>query len=118
MGERKLVQGRVVEIIDLDHLDEGYDPDRELYVIEVKTGIDNIYEVRDFGMISPDANGPITAFRRDGLIGANRLLKKIGMPFPVGVEEFNGGPSVQHNITPRSTKKKNYYRKKSKPQNT
>jgi len=113
MGERKLVQGRVVEIIDLDHLNESYDPDHELYVIEVRTGIDNVYEVRDFGTISPDANGPISAFRREGLASANRFLKKIGMPFPTGVEEFTDN-STQNNTTTKRSSRKRYYKNKSK----
>ena len=82
MGERKLTKGRVVEIIDLEHLKEGHDPDYELYVIEVQTGIDPVYEVRDFGQISPDAQGPIALFRREGLTGANRFLRKVGLPLP------------------------------------
>ena len=64
LGEPKLVEGRVVEIIDLAHLKEGHNPDRELYIIELKTGIDNVYEVRDFDQISPDAKGPINLFRK------------------------------------------------------
>jgi hypothetical protein len=84
LGERKLVEGRVVEIIDLEHLKEGHSADRELYVIELKTGIDDIYEVRDFEQISPDAQGPIQLFRkaRAEHVKNNRLLKKIGMPIP------------------------------------
>lgn len=82
MGERKLTKGRIVEIIDLEHLNEGHDPDYELYVIEVQTGIDPVYEVRDFGQISPDAQGPIALFRREGLEGANRFLRKVGLPLP------------------------------------
>ena len=84
MGERKLVEGRVVEVIDLEHLKEGHSPDRELYIIELKTGIDDIYEVRDFDQISPDAAGPINLFRKDRAehVKNNRLLKKIGMPIP------------------------------------
>lgn len=84
LGERRLVEGRVVEIIDLAHLKEGHSPTRELYIIELKTGIDDIYEVRHFDEISPDAAGPINLFRksRDEYIKNNRLLKKIGMPIP------------------------------------
>ena len=48
LGERNLVGGRVVEIIDLEHLKEGHSPDQELYIIELKTGIDDVYEVRNF----------------------------------------------------------------------
>jgi hypothetical protein len=88
MGERKLTRGRVVEIIDLEHLNEGIDPDYELYVIQVQTGIEPVYEVRDFSQISPDAHGPIAVFRREGLVGANRFLKKVGLPIPQ-FEEWN-----------------------------
>lgn len=84
LGERKLVEGRVVDIIDLEHLGEGHSPDKELYIIELKTGIDDVYEVRDFEQISPDANGPINLFRKNKEESRvnNRLLKKIGMPIP------------------------------------
>jgi hypothetical protein len=84
IGERKLVEGRVVEVIDLEHLKEGHRSDQELYVIELKTGIDDIYEVRTFDQISPDATGPINLFRKDRMehVKNNRLLKKIGMPIP------------------------------------
>jgi hypothetical protein len=86
LGEPKLVEGRVVEIIDLAHLKEGHNPDRELYIIELKTGIDNVYEVRDFDQISPDAKGPINLFRKLDLKQVrenSRYLKKVGMALPV-----------------------------------
>jgi hypothetical protein len=86
LGERKLVEGRVVEIIDLVHLKEGHSPDRELYVIEIQTGIDDIYEVRDFDQISPDAKGPIGLFRKLDMkqVRENgRYLGKVGMKLPV-----------------------------------
>jgi hypothetical protein len=35
MGERRLVEGRVVDVIDLVHLKEGHSGDNELYIIEV-----------------------------------------------------------------------------------
>jgi len=121
IGEPKLVKGRIVEILDLDHLNEGYDPDQEYYVIEIQTGIDPIYEVRTFGLISPDANGPINAFRREGLVGANRFLKKIGMPVPQGVEEWqtkkleNISTSTNNiSTTINKNKKRRFYRKKPK----
>lgn len=84
LGEKKLIEGRVVDIVDLEHLGEGHSPDRELYIIEIKTGIDDVYEVRHFDEISSDARGPINLFRRrkeDSQIN-NRFLKKIGMPIP------------------------------------
>lgn len=88
IGERKLVSGRVVEIIDLAHLNETHDPDRELYIVELKTGIEDIYEVRSFEQISPDAKGPINLFRKTSYSTENRLLKKIGMPIPVETDHF------------------------------
>ena len=63
-GERNLVGGRVVDIIDLIHLKEGHGADNELYIIELKTGIEDVYEVRTFDQISPDARGPINLFRK------------------------------------------------------
>lgn len=121
MGERKLTQGRVVEIIDLEHLNEGHSPDYELYIIEIQTGIDPVYEVRDFGQISPDSNGPIMIFRREGLEGANRFLKKVGLPIPK-FDEWSDSTQIQiaNNIEtqkqPATSKKskKFYYRKKAK----
>jgi hypothetical protein len=85
MGERNLVPGRVVEIIDLDHLNEKHSPDLELYVIEIKTGIDDIYEVRTFEQISSDAKGPINLFRKhkNEIATAKRYLKKVGIVVPV-----------------------------------
>lgn len=139
MGERKLTKGRVVEIIDLEHLKEGHDPDYELYIIEVQTGIDPVYEVRDFAQISPDAQGPIALFRREGLAGANRFLRKVGLPLPQ-FEEWtesqkpaatkqivmdgwqpkpaSGGTGTPPNQgsggTPPGKKKKYYYKRKPK----
>jgi hypothetical protein len=84
LGEKKLVEGRVVEVIDLEHLGEGHSRDRELYVIELHTGIDDVYEVRSFDQISPDAKGPIQLFRNlKEVIENNRYLKKVGMPIPM-----------------------------------
>ena len=84
MGERKLVEGRVVEIIDLAHLNEGHDPNRELYVIEVHKGIDDIYEVRTWEQMSDTARGPLNMFRKikEELVKNNRYLTKVGIPVP------------------------------------
>jgi hypothetical protein len=84
LGEPNLVEGRVVDIFDLAHM--GYPADREFYVIEIKTGIDNIFEVRDFDQLSPDAKGPIGLFRNLDMkqIRENgRYLGKVGMKLPV-----------------------------------
>lgn len=106
-GEKTLIQGRIVEIIDLVHLNEGYDPDNPLYIIELTTGIDNIYEVRPYEQISPDKTGPIMIFRKEGFIENNRLLKHIGMPLPQGATTFE--LPVQQPTKP----KKRYYKRKS-----
>lgn len=85
-GEHALVKGRVVEVIDLTHLNEGHDKKDELYIIEIETGIDNIYEVRSYELISPDAEGPIHLFRNPEARRANRYFKKMGMDAPIGRE--------------------------------
>jgi hypothetical protein len=82
IGERKLTGGRVVEIIDLEHLNEGHDPNRELYVIEIETGIEDVYEIRSFEQISPDAKGPINLFRKINTQLEQRALKRIGIVIP------------------------------------
>jgi len=86
IGEKKLTEGRVVEIIDLEHLGEGHSKDNELYIIELKTGIEDVYEVRSAGLISPDAAGPLSVFRdpekkADAVMG-NRFMRKIGAEIP------------------------------------
>jgi hypothetical protein len=90
LGERNLVQGRVVEIIDLLHLNENHTDD-PLYVIEIKTGIEDVYEVRNFDQISPDERGPIMLYRKqpDVMREANRALRRIGMSPP----DLSGGSS-------------------------
>jgi len=98
IGERTLTEGRVVEIITLDHLKENHRPGHELYVIEIKTGIDDVYEVRDFDLISPDSQGPIMLYRhiKNNTVSANRFLKKVGIilptgePNPVIYDDFDG----------------------------
>jgi len=83
LGERSLVEGRVVDIINLEHLKENHKIE-DLYVIEIKTGIDDVYEIRNFDMISPDSRGPIMAFRKlEDAVENNRMLKKLGMPIPM-----------------------------------
>jgi hypothetical protein len=94
IGERKLTEGRVVEIIDLEHLDEGHDPNYELYVIELKTGIEDVYEIRSFEQISPDARGPINLFRKTKTRLEQRALKRIGMIIP---NEDNVIPADNYN---------------------
>lgn len=88
LGEPKMVEGRVVEIFDLGHI-EGYSADREFYVIEIRTGIDNVFEVRDFDQISSDSTGPINVFRNFDTLDATRYLKKIGVKLPVPAKSYN-----------------------------
>lgn len=83
IGERNLTEGRVVEVIDLEHLNEGHGKDSELYIIEIPTEIEPIYEVRCFDAISPDAAGPIQAYRKLNAIKTNKYLGKVGIKLPV-----------------------------------
>lgn len=83
IGESKLAEGRIVEIITLDHLNENYPEGKELYVIEVQTGIEPIYEVRELETISPDAKGPIMCYRNMQMMKhASRYLRKVGIKLP------------------------------------
>lgn len=81
-GERKLVKGRVVEIIDLTHLEEGHSKDTELYIVEIKTGIEDIYEVRTLQQISSDSKGPVNLFKNTQTQHEQRYLNKVGMIMP------------------------------------
>jgi len=113
IGEKALVQGRVVEIIDLTHLNEGHLAINELYVIEVEAGIDNVYECRPFDLISPDAVGPINLFRNPEARRASRYFKKIGMDAPVG-EEVEVVSLATESPTSDSKPRRKYYRKPKK----
>jgi len=87
LGERKLIEGRVVDIINLEHLNEGHSKNRELYIIEIETGIDDIYEVRTFDQISSTARGPINIFKNiEDFTKNNRYLKKVGMVTPLPID--------------------------------
>jgi hypothetical protein len=118
LGEAKLTEGRVVEIIDLEHLNEGYKKENELYVIEVKTGIDDVYEVRQVGQISPDASGPITMWRNaKEAVAANRMFKKIGTPLPESAVTYfaqnQNGESAPAAEKPKRPKRRYYKSKKA-----
>jgi len=89
IGERTLVEGRVVDIVNLAHLGECHDSKDELYIIEIKTGIEDIYEVRRWTEISPDARGPINLFRKTNVQKEQRYLKKVGVILPI---EQHGDP--------------------------
>jgi hypothetical protein len=112
LGESKLIEGRVVEIIDLVHLNEGWDSNRELYIIEIKTGIDDVYEVRDWNQISSSAQGPLNMYKtiRNEIIKNNRYLKKVGLNIPIHpvVEEF------LEDIKDLPAKKQNFRKRKPK----
>jgi hypothetical protein len=108
LSEQSLVEGRVVEIIDLEHLDEGHSRDRELYVIEISTPIEPIYEVRSVEAISPDAEGPIMLYRNlEDVVAANRLLKKVGVKLPDNAATTSVVPEQ-----PKKHKHRRYYSKK------
>jgi hypothetical protein len=79
IGESKLTAGRVVEIIDLEHLKEGHSPDNLLYIIEIKTYIEDMYEVRNWNQISLDAKGPVNGFRDMVGVRERRLLSRVGV---------------------------------------
>jgi len=96
IGERKLVDGRVVEIITLDHLKENHILGAELYIIELKTGIEDIYEVRSFDQISPDAGGPINLFRKTKTRMEQRFVKRLGMTIP-NEDNVIAGPAYNVN---------------------
>jgi hypothetical protein len=110
LGERSLVKGRVVEVIDLTHLNEGHDKNNELYIIEIETGIDNVYEVRPYDLISPNAQGPIQLFRDSSTRRANRMFKKMGMDAPIGEEVEVVALATDAESKPR----RKYYRKPKK----
>lgn len=101
IGEPKLAEGRIVEIITLDHLNENYPEGKELYVIEVLTGIDPIYEVREFETISPDAKGPIMCYRQmDMMKHAGRYLRKVGIKLPHADDDTEMYPDEGDDPTP------------------
>jgi hypothetical protein len=109
LGEQTLVEGRVVEIIDLEHLDEGYRREDELYVIEIPTPIEPVYEVRTFEAISPDSEGPIMLYRNlQGVVAANRLLKKVGVKLP---DNAATAPPLSEDTVVKKPKNR-YYKKK------
>jgi hypothetical protein len=88
IGERTLTEGRVVDIVNLAHLGEGHDPADEIYLVEIKTGIEDIYEARRWNEISPDARGPINLFRKTNVQKEQRYLKKVGVILPIE-QQFN-----------------------------
>lgn len=112
ISEPSLVKGRIVEIINLEHLEEGHSPDNELYIVEIKTGIEDIYEVRNFNQISPDATGPINFFRNrpNELLEGSRFFKKIGMPLPINTAEISSDNVLP--LTKKKPTKRRYYKSK------
>ena len=108
-GELSLVPGRIVEIIDLSHLGEGHTSEEELYIVEIKTGIDNVYEVRSWEQTSPDEAGPINLYRNTEIRRANRYFKKVGMKLPDNIST-NIEEVVALESAPTKPRRK-YYRK-------
>lgn len=98
IGEPTLVKGRVVDIVNLAHLNEGHKPEDELYIIEIKTGIDYIYEARSFVQLSSSATGPIGLFKNNNVQSEQRYLKKIGVVLPLSQDTtgdlFNNDPTT------------------------
>lgn len=115
-GEKALAEGRIVEVIDLTHLNEGHLPENELYIIELKTGIDDVYEVRPYELISPDAEGPIQLFRNTESRRANRYFKKIGMDAPVGEDKEYPVEEIVVTLAETTTAKpkRKFYARKTK----
>lgn len=110
LGEPNLVPGRIVKIFDLTELNENH-TDQKQYVIEIKTGIQDIYEVRNFEMISPTPEGPINLFKNINTVGPSRFLKKTGIKLPPSA--LNMAPIDESDQTQeKPEKKKRYYRKK------
>jgi len=111
LGEPNLVEGRVVLLFNLEHLNEGHDPAHIEYIIEIKTGIENIYECRDFDSISPDKNGPIALFRNLNSVMAGRKLKQLGVKLPhignVDEHDLNEPTSEQINAALIRTEQSN-----------
>ena len=70
LGEHSLVEGKIEHMFTLSH-------GQQLYVIEIPTHIDPVYEVREWETMSPDAIGPINMFRQ--LKTEHRYLKKLGV---------------------------------------
>jgi hypothetical protein len=83
IGEPTLVKGRIVDILDLQHLNEGHKPDHKFYVIEIETGIENIYEVREYDALSLDERGPLNLYRKLKSHTEARYLKKLGIKVPL-----------------------------------
>ena len=93
LGEKNLVEGKIVHIFDLEG---DYTPNaRRIYVLEIDTSIDPIYEARTIDSLSPDKDGPVNLFRKHDHSAANRLTRQLGMPLPQGVMDFeHSEPSV------------------------
>ena len=112
-GDRSLVKGRIVEIIDLAHLNEGYDPEQELYIIELNAGDNNIYEVRTWEQISDTEEGPVNLYKKitSSAKEARNFLMRVGIILPDG----NLNPvyySEEDVQEPAKKPKKRYFRKK------
>lgn len=109
IGERSLREGRVVDVFDLSHIDENNTA--ELYVIEVDTPVEKVYEVRSFEQISPTPGGPINLFKNLSAYQSGRFFGKIGMPLPEGATEPEEAIPLSDTGTKPKPRKK-YYRSK------
>lgn len=106
IGSSNLIEGRIVKIVDLEDLNEGYSRENKLYIIEVNNAIEPFYEVRSYDQISIDPKGPINLYKETAKETAvtNQLLKKVGMALPESALEFS-------ETNPPPFKKKQFKRK-------
>lgn len=118
IGEPSLVEGRIVDYFDLEHLKEGHNKEIEYYVIEIKTSIEPIYEVRTFDQISSTAEGPINLFKKNSIKEEKRYLKKIGIVVPNVDNVENINPETKNQEAISSKPKRRFYRKKFKSSKT
>jgi len=110
IGEAKLVEGRVVEIFDLKHLNENQEHN-DLYIVEIPTAIEPIYEVRSWEQISSTALGPINLYKDLNTQEGQRYLKKVGVVLPVA-EPAAAAEVVADETPAQKPKKKFHFRKK------
>ena len=78
LGEPSLVKGVVVHVAHITP--SGVNT--TLYIIQIETGIDYIYEAREWEQISSTATGPLNLFLDKDLLEVNRFFKKVGTQLP------------------------------------
>lgn len=113
ISEPDLVEGRIVEIIDLDHLNEGHSPNEVLYIIEIPSSIEPVYEVRTYEQISSGPSEPINLYKSLGhnAVTANRALKKVGLVLPENVMH-HANNFADSEVTPKQNRFKKKFRRK------